>query len=69
MIRIAQDHKVEVRCEIDTLEQAKYYKKPGSEAFLCRWMNSEIRWRSGTGVCGDVKKLAERNKIEEGNEI
>ena len=58
MIRIAQDHKVEVRCEIDTLEQAKYYKSLGVKHFCVgdEFRNQMAFWK---GVCGDVKKLAE----------
>ena len=58
MIQIAQDHNVAVRCELDTMEQAEYYKSLGVKHFFVgdEFRNQMAYWR---GTCGDVKKLAE----------
>lgn len=58
MIQIAQDHNVAVRCELDTMEQAEYYKSLGVKHFCVgdEFRNQMAYWR---GTCGDVKRLAE----------
>lgn len=58
MIRIALDHGVEPRCEIDTLEQAEYYKSLGVKHFCVgdEFRNLMAFWR---GTCQEVRKLAE----------
>ena len=58
MIRIALDHGVAPRCEIDTLEQAEYYKSLGVKHFC---VGDEIRNQKAfwNGPCADIKKLAE----------
>lgn len=61
MIRIALEHGVAPRCEIDTLEQAEYYRSLGVRHFC---VGDEFRilmayWQS---VCGQVRTLAEAIK-------
>lgn len=58
MIRIAQEHHVAVRCELDTLEQAEYYRSLGVKHFCVgdEFRNQMAFWR---GTCGEIKKLAE----------
>lgn len=58
MIRIAFDHHVAVRCEIDTLEQAKYYQGLGIKHFCVgdEFRNQMAYWN---GPCADVRKLAD----------
>ncbi len=58
MIQIALDHGVAPRCEIDTLEQAKYYKSLGVKHFCVgdEFRNQMAYWK---GVCMDVRKFAE----------
>lgn len=57
MIQVALDHNVAPRCEIDTLEQAEYYKSLGVKHFCVgdEFRNQMACW---TGVCGDISKLA-----------
>ncbi len=57
MIQIALDHKVAVRCEIDTLEKAEYYKSLGVKHF-CVGDEFRNQMKVWTGVCGDVRKMA-----------
>lgn len=57
MIQVAMDYGVAPRCEIDTLEQAKYYKSLGVKHFC---VGDEFRTQMAfwNGVCGHVKNLA-----------
>lgn len=57
MIQIALDHGVAPRCEIDTLEQAEYYKGLGVKHFCVgdEFRNQMAYWN---GVCKNVKELA-----------
>lgn len=58
MIRIAQDHNVAVRCEIDTPEQAEYYKSLGVKHFCVgdEFRNQLAFWN---GPCAAIKKMAD----------
>ena len=57
MIRIALDHGVAPRCELDTLEKAEYYKSLGVKHFCVgdEFRNQMAYWN---GPCKAVKDLA-----------
>ena len=57
MIQIAQDHGVAVRCELDTMEQAEYYKSLGVKHFCVgdEFRNLNAYWNS---TCKDIRNLA-----------
>ena len=58
MIRVALEHGVQARCEIDTLEQAQYYASLGVRHFC---IGDEFRhqmhfWRNVGGACKEFAK-------------
>lgn len=61
MIRIALEHGVEPRCEIDTPEQAEYYRKLGVRHF-CAGDEFRILMAYWQEVCGQVRNLADSLK-------
>ena len=57
MIQAAFDHGVAPRCEIDTMEQAEYYKSLGVKHFCVgdEFRNQMSYW---SGVCTEINQLA-----------
>lgn len=58
MIKSALKHGVHPRVEISTLEEAEYFKSMGVKHF-CILDQMDILMAAWTGVCGDVKKMAD----------